>query len=180
MDNLANQQDPPELYAPELRSYIRTPSLEILSSSVENSPPTTIKALERNQAKIIRDIREDLVKAQRNIAKNFKHQLDKFEELAMTQDSLRRVRAAQDPQRRVYTKRQVKPLSQDGILKPRDANRSIKERKEKENAIEKRRIDKAAEKAYGFKPSQLSDVAIQKAIDNEKEAREKGELFFIG
>jgi hypothetical protein len=31
-------------------------------------------------------------------------------------------------------------------------NRLIKERKEKENAVEKRRIDKAAEKAYGFKP----------------------------
>jgi hypothetical protein len=57
VDNLANQQqDPPTLYAPELRSYIRTLSPEILSSSVENSPPTTIEALERNQAKILRDI----------------------------------------------------------------------------------------------------------------------------
>jgi hypothetical protein len=63
VDNLANQQDPPELYAPELRSYIRTPSLEILSSSVENSPPTTIEALERNHAKILRDLYINSAKA---------------------------------------------------------------------------------------------------------------------
>ncbi|OKO95191.1 hypothetical protein PENSUB_11270 [Penicillium subrubescens] len=98
----------------------------------------------------------------------------------MTQDSLWRVRAAQDPQRRVYTKRQVKPLSQDGILRARDANRSIKKRKEKENAAEKRRIDKAAEKAYGFKPSQLSDETIQSAKDSAKEAKDNGELFYMG
>jgi hypothetical protein len=128
----------------------------------------------------MRDIREDLVKAQRNIAKNFKHQLDKFEELAMTQDSLRRVRAAQDPQRRVYTKRQVKPLSQDGILRARDANRSIKKRKEKENAAEKKKLDQQVERALGFKPSQRTQESIQRAIDNEREAREKGELFYIG
>ncbi|OKP10291.1 hypothetical protein PENSUB_4287 [Penicillium subrubescens] len=126
------------------------------------------------------ELRSAKQKTQRNLRKAFLHQREKFEELAMTQDSIRRIRAAQAPQRRVYTKRQVKPLSQDGILRPRDANRSIKERKEKENAAEKRRIDKAAEKAYGFKPSQLSDETIQRAKDNEKEAREKGELFYMG
>jgi hypothetical protein len=182
VNNLTAQLVIPELYAPDLRSSIRTPSpsTDLLSSSVDNSPPTTIEALERNQAKIMRDIREDLVKAQRNIAKNFKHQLDKFEELAMTQDSLRRVRAAQDPQRRVYTKRQVKPLSQDGILRARDANRSIKKRKEKENAAEKKKLDQQVERALGFKPSQRTQESIQRAIDNEREAREKGELFYIG
>jgi hypothetical protein len=41
----------------------------------------------------------------------------------------------------VCTKRQVKPFSQDGILRPRDANRSIKQRKGKEIAANKRRID---------------------------------------
>ncbi|OKP10778.1 hypothetical protein PENSUB_3795, partial [Penicillium subrubescens] len=59
----------------------------------------------------------------------------------------------------------VKPQSQDSILRPRDANRSIKERKEK---------------AYGFKPSQLSDETIQRAKDSAKEAKDKGELFFMG
>jgi hypothetical protein len=147
---------------------------------VETSPPNTIEALERNQAKILRDITSSSAKAQQNLMRIFQHQREKLEELAMTQDSIRRIRAAQAPQRRVYTKRQVKPLSQDGILRPRDANRSIKERKEKENAVEKRRIDKAAEKAYGFKPSQLSDEAIQRAKDSAKEAKDNGELFFMG
>jgi hypothetical protein len=73
VDNLANQQDPPELYTPELRSYIRILSPEFLSSSVENSPPTTVEALERNHAKILRDLQVNSAKAQRNIAKNFKH-----------------------------------------------------------------------------------------------------------
>ncbi|KAI3092914.1 hypothetical protein CBS147333_10169 [Penicillium roqueforti] len=176
--NLTNQSVIPELYTPELRSGVRTPSPELLSSSIENSPPATIEVLERNHTKIIRDIKENSVKTQRNIAKAFKHQLDQLEELAMTQDSLRRVRAAQDPQRRVYTKRQVKPLSQDGILKPRDANRSIQQRKEKELAANKRRVDKEIAKAYGFKPSQRSIESVQRGIDNRNEALERGELFF--
>jgi hypothetical protein len=96
----------------------------------------------------------------------------------MTQDSIRRIRAAHDPQRRVYTRRQVKPLSQDSILRPRDANRSIQQRKERENAANKRRIDREAEKLYGFKPSQRSNKSIQRGIANRNEALERGELFF--
>jgi hypothetical protein len=71
----------------------------------------------------------------------------------MTQDSIRRIRAAQGPQRRLYTKRQVKPLSQDGILKPRDANRSIKQRKEKEKVADEKKLDKKIERVYGIKPT---------------------------
>jgi hypothetical protein len=97
----------------------------------------------------------------------------------MTQDSVRRIRAAQDPQHRVYTRRQVKPLSQDGILRPRDANRSIQQRKEKENATDKRRIDREAERMYGFKPSQRSNESIQRGIANRNEALERGELFWV-
>jgi hypothetical protein len=33
---------------------------------------------------------------------------------------------------------------------------------------------------HGFKPSKRTKESIQKAIDNEKEAREKGELFYMG
>jgi hypothetical protein len=80
----------------------------------------------------------------------------------------------------VYTKRQVKPLSQDGILRARDANRSIKKRKEKENAAEKKKLDQQVERALGFKPSQRTQESIQRVIDNEREAREKGELFYMG
>jgi hypothetical protein len=75
--------------------------------------------------------------------------------------------------------RQVKPLSQSGILKPRDANRSIRIRKEKDAAAEERKLVKQFEKVYGYKPTQRSEESIQRAIANEIEARERGELFFV-
>jgi ribosomal protein S17E len=180
--DLTNQLEIPDLYAPDLRSFgSSTPSPpppNLSSSSVENSPPATIEALNKNQAKIIKDINTLSDKTQRNLTKVFEHQRQKLEELAMTQDAIQRIRAAQAPQRRLYTKRQVKPLSQDGILKPRDANRSIRERREKEKAAEKRKLDKDIEKVYGIKPTRRTKESLQRAIDNEKEARENGELFF--
>jgi hypothetical protein len=100
LDNLSNGFDNlPVLYTPELRSAKRTLSLSLqeLSSSVENSPPNTIEALERNHAKILRDIAINSEKTQRNLSKAFLHQREKFEELAMTQDSIRRIRSAQAP-----------------------------------------------------------------------------------
>ncbi|KAJ6012381.1 transposase [Penicillium canescens] len=116
---------------------------------------------------------------QRNLTRIFSHQREKLEELVMTQDSIQRIRAAQDPQRRPYTKRQVKPLSQDGILRPRDANRSIKQRKEREIAAEKRKVDREAERVFGFKPSQRTPESVQRGIDNRNAALERGELFWI-
>jgi hypothetical protein len=35
------------------------------------------------------------------------------------------------------------------------------------------------EKVYGFKPTQRTTDSIERAIHNEREAREKGELFFF-
>jgi hypothetical protein len=183
IENLASQLVIPDLYAPELRSATHTPSPSpppnISSSSVENSPPNTIKALEKNQAKIIKHLDSLSQKAQRDLTKIFIHQREKLEELAMTQDTIQRIRAAQAPQRRQYTMRQVKPLSQSGILKPRDANRSIRIRKEKDAAAEERKLVKQFEKVYGYKPTQRSEESIQRAIANEIEARERGELFFV-
>ena len=60
----------------------------------------------------------------------------------MANDIITQIRAAQEPVRRPYTKRQVKLLSQDGILKIRDANRSIAARKAKEATIEEKRLAK--------------------------------------
>jgi hypothetical protein len=111
-----------------------------LSSSVENSPPKPIEALEKNQAKIIKELSSLLDRAQRNLTKIFAHQREKQEELAMTQDTIRRIRAAQVPVNRKYTKRQVKLLSSTGILTTRDANRSIAIRKEEELAKEERKL----------------------------------------
>jgi hypothetical protein len=54
---------------PELRGSPTPPPL--LSSSVDNSPPATIKALTRNQAKIIKDITNISDKAKQNLTKVF-------------------------------------------------------------------------------------------------------------
>jgi hypothetical protein len=64
-------------------------------------------------------------------------------------------------------------------LKPRDANRSIRDRKANDAAVEERKLAKQFEKMYGFKPTKRTDEAIQRAIENEKKAREQGDLFFI-
>ena len=97
----------------------------------------------------------------------------------MTQDTIRRMRAAQAPVRRKYTKRQLKPLSQTGILTTRDANRSIVARKEEEMAKEERKLARQFKKVRGYEPAQRSEDSIQRAIVREREARETGELFFI-
>jgi predicted transcriptional regulator YheO len=56
----------------------------------------------------------------------------------MVNDTISQIRAAQAPLQREYTKRQVKLLSQTGILNIQDANQSIAERKVKDAAVEKR------------------------------------------
>jgi hypothetical protein len=62
-------------------------------------------------------------------------------------------------------------------LKPRDANRSIHDRKIKDAAAAERKLEKQFEKMYGFKPTKRTEESIQRAIDNEREARERGEPF---
>ena len=88
-------------------------------------------------------------KLQRDLAKVFTHQQIAAENLLMANDTITQIRTAQEPVRRPYTKRQVKPLSQDGILKIRDTNRSITARKAKEATIEEKRLAKQWEKVYG-------------------------------
>ena len=181
--DLANQLVIPDLYTPpELRAFIlHTPSPppNLSSSSVENSPPKSIQALEKNQAKIIKHLDDLSEKMQRNLKRLISHQLEMTEELSMTRDTIQRIRAAQQPVRRKYTKRQVKPLSQTGILKTRDANRSIVARREEEIAKEERKLAKQFKKIYGYEPTQRSEESIQRAIANEEAARQAGELFFI-
>jgi hypothetical protein len=177
VEQLANQLVIPDISVPELRGSLTPPLL--LSSSVENSPPATIEALTRNQAKIMKDITNISDKTKRNLTKVFQHQMQKLEELKMTQEAICRIRTAQAPQRRLQTKRQVKPLSSNGILKTSDAVRSIQDRKRKELEKEKKRLSKQFEKAYGFKSTPRSEERIKQAIENEIRSREAGEDFFI-
>jgi hypothetical protein len=103
----------------------------------------------------------------------------KLEELQMTQEAIYRIRAAQEPQRRNYTKRQVKPLSSNGFLKTRDAIRSINDRKRKDMLKQKNKLAKQFEKVYGFQPTPRSEDRIRQANENEIRSREAGEDFFI-
>jgi hypothetical protein len=166
VEQLTNQLVIPDIAAPELDESPTPPPL--LSSSVENSPPATIKALIRNQAKIMKDLTELSDKTKRNLTKVFQHQKEKLEELQMTQEAICRIRTAQEPQRRNSTKRQVKPLSSNGVIKTRDAIRSIKDRKQKDLAKEKKKLAKQFEKVYGFQPTQRPEDRIQRGIENEK------------
>jgi hypothetical protein len=178
IEQLTNQLVIPDIAVPELRGGSPLPPL-LLSSSVENSPPATIEALTRNQAKIMKDITDISDKTKRNLTKVFQHQMQKLEELKMTQEAICRIRTAQAPQRRLPTKRQVKPLSSDGILKTGDAVRSIQDRKRKEAARDKKRLSKQFEKAYGFKSTPRSEERIKQAVENKIRSRDAGEDFFI-
>jgi hypothetical protein len=83
--------------------------------------------------------------------------MEKLEELRMTQEVIYRIRTTQAPQRRNYTKRQVKPLGSNGILKTRNAIQSIKVRKEKDNKREQKKLAKQFKKVYSFAPTQRSE-----------------------
>lgn len=166
-----------DISVPELRRSNTPPHL--LSSSVENSPPATINNLVRNQAKIMKDIDTISEKTKRNLSKIFQHQMSKLEELQMTQESIRKIRAAQQPQRRNYTKHQVKPLSQNGIIKVHDAIRSISDRKAKDRVVEEKKLAKQYKKVYGVEPQQRSQKRINQGKENERHAIEAGEAFWI-
>jgi hypothetical protein len=126
---------------PGLGSYRSTPSpppTNLASSSVENTPPKSIEALEKNQAKISKYTASLTPKLQRDLKKVFEHQRIAQENLSMANDTITRFRTAQAPLQQPKNKRQVKPLSQTGLLSTRDANRSIKARKAKETAAKSR------------------------------------------
>jgi hypothetical protein len=127
----------------------------------------------------MKDLTELSDKTKRNLTKVFQHQKEKLEELQMTQEAICRIRTAQEPQRRNSTKRQVKPLSSNEVIKTRDAIRSIKDRKQKDLAKEKKKLAKQFEKIYGFQPTQRLEDRIQRGIENEIRSREAGEDFFI-
>ena len=46
-------------------------------------------------------------------------------------------------------------------------------------AAEERKLAKQFEKVYGYKPTQRPEEDIRRAIESEREAREKGEVFFL-
>jgi hypothetical protein len=97
----------------------------------------------------------------------------------MANDTIARIRVAQEPIQRYKTKRQVKGLSHTGILTTRDANRSIATRKAKEAIAQEKRLRKQWKEVYGEElppvPTKESDASIEAA----RVAQENGEVFFI-
>jgi hypothetical protein len=174
--------DIPDLIAPDLRSYgSRTPSPlpNLSSSSVENTPPKSIEALQKNQTKLSKHADLLTPKLQRNLERIFQHNRITVDHLAMANDTIKQIRAAQEPLQRPKNKRQVKPLSQTGILKPCDANRSIATRKAKEAAVEERRFARDYKKLYGRKPPPLVLRESEASVEAARIAEENGEDFFF-
>ncbi|KAF7134100.1 hypothetical protein CNMCM5793_005729 [Aspergillus hiratsukae] len=115
-----------------------------------NDAVTQIRAegLKKNQGKLSRAMDLLTPKLQRNLQRISEHSQIAAEHLAMANDTITQIMAAQALLRRQYTKRQVKPLSQTGILKSRDANRSISSRKAKDAAAQERKLQKQWEKVH--------------------------------
>ncbi len=184
VDKLSSQLIIPDLIAPDLhRPSSRTPFPLLsnpTSSSVENTPPKSIKALKKNQTKISKNADSLTPKLQRDLKKIFEHQRIAQESLAIANDTIMQIRVAQEPLKRQYTKRQVKPLSQLGILTPRDANRSIAARKAKEFAAEEKRLRKDWKKRYGVSPPPAPTEESEASIEAARVARENGVgVFFM-
>lgn len=97
----------------------------------------------------------------------------------MANDTIAQIRCVQKPLRRPITKRQVKPLSQTGVLKPRDANRSIEVRKEKEAAVEERRLAREYKRATGITLPPPPNRSNQASIEAARVAHENGDVFFL-
>ncbi|KAJ5379244.1 transcriptional regulator family: Centromere protein B DNA-binding region [Penicillium cosmopolitanum] len=151
------------------------------SSSIENSPPKSIQAAKRNHRKLEKLFRKERIspKLQRGLNRVLKHQGVIIEHAALTKDIVRRISAARRPLQRQFHKRQVKPLSGSNILSVRDANYSIKARKEKEAT----KVAKQAAKRIGHKLNQPTATEVSQAkqasLDAEKAAREGGLLFWF-
>lgn len=182
VNNLANQlPELAELAAPDLRAYGETtpPPTALSPPSVDITPPETVQALERNQAKLSKHADLFTPKLQRNLERIFEHNRIATEHLAIANDTIGSIRAAQAPLRRKYTKRHVKPLSQTGILSTRDANLSIAVRKAKDAAAEERRLARQQKKVYGKRllsmPTQESEMSIEAA----RAAQQNGELLLL-
>lgn len=100
-----------------------------------------------------------------------------MQHLEMANDTITRIRATQAPLQRTITKRQVKPPSDSGILRAQDANRSIRTRKAKEAATEKRRLDRQWEKMYGHKSQAVITQESEASLEAARAALEAGASF---
>jgi hypothetical protein len=177
--------DIPDLIAPDLPTNYSpgyTPSpppANLSSSSVENTPPKSTKALQKNQAKLSKYADLLTPKLQRNLERIFHHNRIAVDHLTMANDTITQIRATQQPIQRSKTKRQIKGLNHTGILTTRDANRSIATRKAKKDKLEEKRFIKEYEKKYGRKAPPLVTQESEASIEAARAAQENGEVFYL-
>lgn len=173
----------PELSAPDLRPYgERTPPpTQFSSSSIENSPPKSVQALEKNQKKLSKLFDADSIspKLQRGLQRVLKHNKIIAERAELSNAIIHRMTAARAPLRRKYTKRQLKPLSSSNVIELQDANHSIKDRKAKEAIQEEKRLVKQYTKMYGKPPPPRPTQESETSIEMARAAREAGDIFFF-
>jgi hypothetical protein len=163
---------PPEpvLSAPDLHAYGEsTPPPNLSSSSVENTPPKSAYHAEKNEIKLAKifECKDLTPKLKRNLKRVLHYTKLQCEELAMTISTLDRIEAVRAPRQRKITKREVPRLGDSGILTVRDANRSIADRKAKEELNKKKKADKAFKEAYGFSPPPFYTEDLSTALDKE-------------
>jgi hypothetical protein len=151
----------------------------ISSSSIDILPPRTIQDLEKNQAKISKHADLLTPKLQQNLQQIFEHNQIAAEHFTMANEILSQIRAAQAPLQHQPTKQHVKLLSQDGILKVHDANRSIAARKAKEAVAEEKGLQRQWKKVHGKKPPPASIQENKVSNGSVKAAEENSKVFFL-
>lgn len=73
----------------------------------------------------------------------------------------------------------MKPLSQTGVLSPRDANRSIAARKAKEVAAAEKRLRKQWKHLYNEELQPMPTERSEASIEGERAVRERGDIFSL-
>ena len=158
----------------------RTPSPapeNLLSSSVENTPSKSLQDAEKRRKKLLPIFEKDSLtpKDKRHIQQLLDDQMFYVEALANTSLTIAKMAKIQAPRKKQTTRRHIMGLSNDGITRVRDANRSIAERKAKEAEKEERRMAKEFEKRYGVRPPTEREMP-QITFDSRPILGEDGEI----
>ena len=168
----------PEVFIPEPET---TPPPHPLSSSIENTPPKSSQQAEKNHKKVfhLMDNTEIPPRLERGLDRIFKQQKYQSEQLAILNATLSRIEASQAPRRRRTTKREVQRLGDSGILTVQDENRSIADRRAKEELNKKKKDDKSNKEAYGRLPPKPHEEDNSMASHRELAGELVDQLYFM-
>ncbi|KAJ5742297.1 transcriptional regulator family: Centromere protein B DNA-binding region [Penicillium manginii] len=148
------------------------------SSSVEATPPKSMEKRLKNYAKCA-NIPGIQPKHQRNIDRIFQYAEIDAERATIASDTVAKMAAIRTPLQRRKSKRQIKPLSQNGILSIKDANRSIATSALKRERTAKTKLRNAYKKQYGRSPPPSPKPLILPSNDAELANLPDSALFSI-